>query len=30
VFVDMGNSHFDILTKYDLMSTIASMAEHRR
>jgi cystathionine beta-synthase len=30
VFVDMGNARYDILTKYDLMSTIAGMAEHMR
>ncbi|MGH9593107.1 MAG: hypothetical protein ACRD5L_08440, partial [Bryobacteraceae bacterium] len=30
VFVEMGEARFDILTKYDLMSTIAAMAEHRR
>jgi cystathionine beta-synthase len=30
VFVDMGDSHYDILTKYDLMSTIAGMAEAMR
>jgi len=30
VFVEMGDSHYDILTKYDLMSTIAGMAEHKR
>jgi cystathionine beta-synthase len=30
VFVEMADAHFDILTKFDLMSTIANMAEHRR
>jgi cystathionine beta-synthase len=30
VFVDMGNSHFEILTKYDLMSTVASLMELKR
>jgi cystathionine beta-synthase len=30
VFVDMGNSHFEILTKYDLMSTVASLMEQKR
>jgi cystathionine beta-synthase len=30
VFVEMSDSRYDILTKYDLMSTIASMAEHMR
>src|SRR5215471_426989 len=30
IFVDMGNSHFEILTKYDLMSTVASMMEQKR
>ena len=30
VFVEMGDSRFDILTKYDLMSTIAAMAEAMR
>lgn len=30
VFVEMGEGRYAILTKYDLMSTIASMAEHRR
>jgi len=30
VFVDMGNSHFEILTKYDLMSTVASLIEQKR
>ena len=30
VFVDMGNSHFEILTKYDLMSTVASLMETKR
>lgn len=30
VFVDLGNSHFEILTKYDLMSTVASLMEPKR
>lgn len=30
VFVDMGNGHLDILTKYDLMGTIAGLAEQVR
>ncbi len=30
VFVDMGNSHFEILTKYDLMGTIAGLIEQMR
>jgi len=30
VFVDMGNSHYEILTKYDLMSTVASLMEQKR
>jgi cystathionine beta-synthase len=30
VFVDMGNAHFEILTKYDLMSTVASLMEQKR
>jgi len=30
VFVDMGNSPFEILTKYDLMSTVASLMEQKR
>ncbi|HEX2662078.1 MAG TPA: cystathionine beta-synthase [Candidatus Acidoferrum sp.] len=30
VFVDLGNSHFEILTKYDLMSTVASLMEQKR
>jgi cystathionine beta-synthase len=30
VFVEMGDARYDILTKYDLMSTIAAMAEHPR
>ena len=30
VFVDMGNSHYEILTKYDLMSTVASLMENKR
>jgi len=30
VFVVMGNSHFEILTKYDLMSTVASLMEQKR
>jgi cystathionine beta-synthase len=30
VFVDMGNSHYEILTKYDLMGTIAGLMEQVR
>ena len=30
VFVDLGNSHFEILTKYDLMGTIAGLMEQVR
>ncbi len=30
VFVEMGNSHFEILTKYDLMSTISGLMEQAR
>jgi predicted transcriptional regulator len=30
VFVDMGNAHFEILTKYDLMSTVANLMEQKR
>jgi cystathionine beta-synthase len=30
VFVDMGNGHYEILTKYDLMGTIAQLAEQVR
>ncbi|MGH9793209.1 MAG: pyridoxal-phosphate dependent enzyme [Candidatus Acidiferrales bacterium] len=30
VFVEMGNGHYEILTKYDLMGTIASLVEQRR
>src|SRR5260370_385993 len=30
VFVEMGNGHFEILTKYDLMSTVASLMEQKR
>ncbi|HEY8716534.1 MAG TPA: pyridoxal-phosphate dependent enzyme [Candidatus Acidoferrum sp.] len=30
VFVDMGNARFEILTKYDLMSTVASLMEQKR
>jgi len=26
----MGNGHFEILTKYDLMSTVASLMEQKR
>jgi len=26
----MGNAHFEILTKYDLMSTVASLMEQKR
>lgn len=30
VFVDMGHGHYEILTKYDLMGTIAQLAEQVR
>src|SRR5271154_5888124 len=30
VFVDMGDSHFEILTKYDLMSSVAALMEQKR
>ncbi|HME12265.1 MAG TPA: cystathionine beta-synthase [Candidatus Acidoferrum sp.] len=30
VFVDMGNAHFEILTKYDLMSSVATLMEQKR
>ncbi len=30
VFVEMGNARFEILTKYDLMSTVASLMETKR
>lgn len=30
VFVDMGGAHFEILTKYDLMSTVATLMEQKR
>ena len=30
VFVDMGNSQYEILTKYDLMGTIAGLMEQMR
>jgi cystathionine beta-synthase len=30
VFIEMGNGHFEILTKYDLMGTIASLVEQVR
>ena len=30
VFVRMGNGHFEIITKYDLMGTIAGMMEQKR
>jgi cystathionine beta-synthase len=30
VFVDMGSGKFEILTKYDLMSTVASLMEQKR
>src|SRR5450432_4414617 len=30
VFVDMGNARFEILTKYDLMSTVASLMDQKR
>jgi len=28
--VEMGGTRYEILTKFDLMSTIATMAEHVR
>jgi cystathionine beta-synthase len=30
VFVDMGSAHFEILTKYDLMSSVAALMEQKR
>src|SRR6266849_1559633 len=30
IFVEMGDSKFEILTKYDLMSTVASLMEQKR
>jgi cystathionine beta-synthase len=30
VFVEMGDTRFEILTKYDLMSTVASLMEQKR
>src|SRR5271155_1460694 len=30
VFVDMGGTHFEILTKYDLMSSVATLMEQKR
>jgi len=30
VFVEMGEEKFEILTKYDLMSTVASLMEQKR
>lgn len=30
VFVEMGNGHYEILTKFDLMGTIAGLVEQRR
>jgi hypothetical protein len=30
VFVEMGNARLEILTKYDLMSTVASLMEQKR
>ncbi len=30
VFVEMGNAHYEILTKYDLMSTVAGLMEQAR
>jgi cystathionine beta-synthase len=30
VFVEMGNAHYEILTKYDLMSTVAGLMEQKR
>ena len=29
VFVEMSETRFEILTKYDLMSTVASLMEHK-
>jgi hypothetical protein len=30
VFVEMDGAKFEILTKYDLMSTVASLMEQKR
>jgi len=30
IFVDMGDNRYEILTKYDLMSTVASLMEQKR
>ena len=30
VFVDMGGAHFEILTKYDLMSSVTTLMEQKR
>jgi predicted transcriptional regulator len=30
VFVEMDDTRFEILTKYDLMSTVASLMEQKR
>ena len=30
VFVEMGEAQFEILTKYDLMSTVAGLMEQKR
>jgi cystathionine beta-synthase len=30
LFVDMGNAHYEILTKYDLIGTIAGLVEQKR
>jgi len=30
IFVEMGDSRYEILTKYDLMSTVASLMEQKR
>jgi cystathionine beta-synthase len=30
VFVEMGDGRFEILTKYDLMSTVAGLMEQKR
>ena len=30
VFVQMGNGHFEIITKYDVMGTIAGLMEQKR
>jgi hypothetical protein len=30
VFVQMGNGHLEIITKYDVMGTIAGLMEQKR